>query len=458
VAFVIGILIMVVGLAVSIALHELGHLYPAKRFGVRVGQYMIGFGPTLWSRKYGETEYGVKAIPLGGYISMAGMYPPSAGLATSDGASATSSAGSTAVSERARDGRAGGGFFATMVQDAQTANDQTLHGADDDRVFYKLAVWKRIVIMLGGPTMNLLLAVVLFAILFSGIGVKTATTTIGSVSECVIPAGTQRTTCQSSDPASPAAQAGLRAGDEIVSVGGEPVSTFAEVSSIVRDAPNEDLTFVIRRDGQTQTLIVTPMLATRDKTDASGVPIKNADGTTQTTKVGFVGVSPQLQYVRQPIWQGPAAAAQNVGAVAGIVWQMPVKVYQTAETLVTGGQRDPNGPLSIVGAGVLAGEVASSDAPVLDRAAGMLGLLASLNIALFVFNLIPLLPLDGGHVAIALWDGARRSWAKLFHRPPPPQVDAAKLVPVTYVVVIALIVMGAVLIIADLVNPVSIFG
>jgi membrane-associated protease RseP (regulator of RpoE activity) len=452
VAFVIGILLMVVGLAVSIALHELGHLLPAKRFGVRVGQYMIGFGPTLWSRRKGETEYGVKAIPLGGYISMAGMYPPSPALARAG------SAGAVTEGQRGRDGRAGGGFFATMVQDAQTANDETLQGADDERVFYKLPVWKRIVIMLGGPTMNLLLAIVLFAILFSGIGVKTATTTIGSVSECVIPAGTSRTACESSDPASPAAQAGLRAGDEVVSVDGKAVATFAEMSAIVRDAPNQQLTFVIRRDGQTQTLTVTPMLATRDKTDATGAPIKNADGTTQTTQVGFVGVSPQLQYVRQPIWEGPAAAAQNIGQVAGIVWQMPVKVYETAQTLVTGGQRDPNGPLSIVGAGVLAGEVASSDAPVMDRVAGMLGLLASLNIALFVFNLIPLLPLDGGHVAIALWDGARRAWAKLFHRPPPRQVDAAKLVPITYVVVVALIVMGAVLIIADLVNPISLFG
>src|SRR5688572_19209888 len=103
---------MVVGLAVSIALHELGHLWPAKKFGVRVGQYMIGFGPTLWSRRIGETEYGVKAVPLGGYISMAGMYPPS-------------------PQAESRAGRAGGGFFATMVQDARDANDETLHAGDD---------------------------------------------------------------------------------------------------------------------------------------------------------------------------------------------------------------------------------------------------------------------------------------------------------------------------------------
>ncbi len=179
IAFVIGVVLLVVGLAVSIALHELGHLLPAKKFGVRVGQYMIGFGPTLWSRRRGETEYGFKAIPLGGYISMAGMYPPSPTLRRKNGTVGTGH----------RTGRAGGGFFATMVQDARTANDETLLSEDDDRVFYRLPVWQRVVIMLGGPVMNLLLAIVLFAILLSGIGVQTATTTVQSVSECVIPVG-----------------------------------------------------------------------------------------------------------------------------------------------------------------------------------------------------------------------------------------------------------------------------
>ena len=441
IAFLIGILVMVVGLAVSIALHELGHLLPAKRFGVRVGQYMIGFGPTVWSRRRGETEYGFKAIPLGGYISMAGMYPPSPRLRK------PAQVGASAVgAESGRTGRAGGGFFATMVQDAQTANDDTLHGADDQRVFYRLPIWKRVVIMLGGPVMNLLLAIVLFTIIFSGIGVQTATTTVAALSECVPAAGA--TECTAADPPAPSVAAGIEPGDVIVSVDGTAVATFAEASAIIRTSPGQQLPIVVERDGEQLTLTATPATIEGQVTDA--------DGTTTTQEIGFVGIRPEIEYVRQPIWAGAATAIDNVGAVAGIIWQLPMKVYDAAVSVITDQPRDPNGPLSVVGAGIIAGEVSASDAPVINRVSAMLGLLASLNIALFVFNLIPLLPLDGGHIAVALWEGLKRVWAKLFRRPPPKPVDATKLVPVTFVVVAALLIMGGVLILADIFNPISI--
>ncbi|QCQ15527.1 M50 family metallopeptidase [Microbacterium sp. RG1] len=425
-AFVIGVVVLIVGLAVSIALHEIGHLVPAKAFGVRVGQYMIGFGPTLFSRRRGETEYGIKLLPLGGYISMAGMYPPAPAL--EEDASTPGRAARRRVSSR---------FFGTLVQDARDANAETLIGAED-RTFYRLPVYKRVIIMLGGPFMNLLLAIVLFTILFSGFGVQTATTTVSSLSECV-PTSSTSQECASS-PA-PAAQVGLEPGDTIVSIDGQAVADFTAATALIQASPGRAMSFVIDRDGTQRTVTITP--AAVPKTDDPN------------TEIGFIGVRPTGALVAQPLWAGPQAAIENVGAVAGIIVKLPVMVAETASTLVTGAERDPNGPLSVVGAGVIAGEMASSSSPIVNRVAGIVGLLGSLNIALFVFNLVPLLPLDGGHVVVALWDGIKRWWARIGHRPAPRPVDATKLVPLTFVVVAALAVMGGVLILADLINPLS---
>jgi membrane-associated protease RseP (regulator of RpoE activity) len=437
-AFILGVVVLVVGLAVSIALHEIGHLVPAKAFGVRVGQYMIGFGPTLWSRRYGETEYGVKAIPLGGYISMAGMYPASPGVERP-----------AAAAVGAKTGRAGGGFFATMVQDARAANDETIEGADDRRTFSALPVWKRVVIMLGGPLMNLVFAVVLFAVVFSGLGVQVATTTVASVSECVVPADAGRTDCAPTDPTAPAAAAGVQPGDVIVSVAGTPVSSFDEATAIIQASPGRSIPLVVERDGVEQTLRMTPVEATRE--------VVGENGQLETRAVGFAGIGAQQAQERQPLWAGPEAALQQVGTVAGVMVQLPVRVYETAADLFTGQERDPNGPMSVVGAGRLAGEIAAVDAPLDSRVAALLSLLAALNVMLFVFNLIPLLPLDGGHIVIALWDGVKRAWARVRGRAAPAPVDAARLVPLTFVVVVLLIGMGGILILADVFNPLALF-
>ncbi|MGM7666167.1 M50 family metallopeptidase [Microbacterium sp. A93] len=430
--YVAGILFMLVGLGLSIGLHEIGHLVPAKLFGVRVGQYMIGFGPRLWSKRIGETEYGFKVLPVGGFISMSGMYPAS-------------------------EGKQVRGLFRTLVQDARSANDETIAEGAESRVFYRLPVWKRIIVMLGGPLMNLILAIIIFTVLASGIGLQQGTTTIASVTECVLPAGTTQSECEPSDPASPAAEAGILPGDVLVSIDGMPVSNFAEATAIVQAAPGETLDMVVSREGDDVALTITPIAAERSLTDASGQPVLDGDGEQVVAEVGYVGMGAQMGFVPQPIGTGVEMAGENTARVANLIVQLPVKLWDVGVSLVTGTERDPNGPLSVVGVGRLAGEVAATDAPVLNRFVVLLSLLGSLNIALFVFNLIPLLPLDGGHIAVALWDGIRRAWAKLFRRPPPAPVDATRLVPLTVVVAVVLIAMGALLMIADVVNPVNLF-
>ncbi|CAN5191660.1 site-2 protease family protein [soil metagenome] len=435
--YVLGVVLIVIGLALSIALHEIGHLVPAKKFGVKVGQYMVGFGPTLWSKKLGETEYGIKAIPLGGYISMAGMYPPA-----KPGAKART---------------ASTGFLDTLVQDARTQSADSVKPGDENRVFYKLPTWKRIIIMLGGPTMNLLIAIVLYGVVLCGFGIAQPSTTIGSVSRCVLAADSNQTACSSDDPIAPAAAAGVKPGDKMISVDGVAVTGWNQATQIIRDNPGETIDLVVERDSKNVTLQLTPLLTERPVTDANGAVVTNADGSTQTHEVGFVGIGYATEVVQQPVTAVLPAVGDNIVAVAKIIVTLPQRLVQVGQAAFGGDERDPNGPISVVGVGRLAGEITSLDTlPVADRASTIIGMLAGLNVALFVFNLIPLLPLDGGHVAGALWESIRRRIAKLFNRPDPGPVDIAKLIPLTLAIVTILGASSALLIYADIVNPVSI--
>jgi len=437
--YVLGILVVVVGLALSIGLHEVGHLLPAKLFGVKVGQYMIGFGPTLFSRRYGETEYGFKAIPMGGYISMAGMYPPAKDGSAPERYSST-------------------GFFQTLVQDARTASAQTVTVGQEERVFYKLAVWKRIVIMLGGPAMNLLIGIVLYAVLLMGFGAPQVSTTVGSVSECVVSqTDAAAAECGPDDTQAPGAAAGLLPGDRLVSLDGTAITDWDQATAIIRDSAGDDLGMVVERDGENVALTSVPLLTERYVYDAGGDIVTDSDGNSVTENVGFLGIGPASEMVRQPVTAVLPAVGDNIGRVGHMILNLPARLVDVVDAAFGTEERDPNGPISVVGVGRLAGEISSLDTiPIVDKVSGLIGLLASLNIALFVFNLVPLMPLDGGHVAGALWEGIRRFFAKLFGRKDPGPVDIAKLVPLTLVVVVLLGSMSALLIYADLVKPISI--
>ncbi|ATG52575.1 zinc metalloprotease [Brachybacterium vulturis] len=443
--FLLGILVIAVGLAVSIALHEVGHLVPAKLFGVRVTQYMVGFGPTVLSRTRGETEYGIKAIPLGGFIRMIGMYPPHKGEPPG-----TIREDSTGLLQQI-----------TELSEEAKQYESSLYGPGDaHRTFVALAVPKKLVVMLGGPLMNLLISVLLMVVLVSGIGLPAVTPTVQTVSECVVPADAPAdVSCEGREPA-PALAAGIRPGDTLTEIDGQEIHSWQDVTTSVRASQERTVEIVVERDGELIPLEATMVIDDRPVLDEDGAAVRDAEGNLVTEQVGFLGVSGTPDLVPQSPAIVPEMAWSAFTRTGELVLTLPVRLWEVGQAAFGTAERDPNGPLGVVGVSRLAGEVAAAEQPgfeLREKVGTMISMLASLNMALFVFNLVPLLPLDGGHVAGALYEGARRLLARLRGRPDPGPVDMSRMLPVTNAVALVFILMTVLLLYADIVEPITFF-
>ena len=413
----------------SIALHEVGHLLPGKLFNVKTTEYFVGFGRTLWSRRRGETEYGVKAVPVGGYTRLVGMFPPAKDRPDQ-------------VREYST------GPFRALADNARAAEWSTIKPEDSGRLFYQKPFWQKLIIMASGPAMNILLAFLILLGVAATYGVYRSQLTISKVQECIVVVNAPDKTCAGKPP-TPAAESGIQPGDKVVAFNGIAVSSWDDVSRLIRANLDHQAVVTVERNGERIDLkpVNTVITGVPDRYDPS-----------KRVAAGFFGVEPEVIRERG----GPVA-------VVGDMWQMtkqtvvalayfPAKVFYTAYNLVTGQPRDVYGPMSSVGASRAAGEIASTDQ--IDAAAKLASLftvLGAVNLFVALFNFVPLLPLDGGHIAAAFYEAVRRAIARLFGRPDPGPVDTAKLLPVAYVVGAVILISGVVLILADIIDPIRLF-
>ena len=448
--YVLGVLIFFGAILTSIGLHELGHMIPAKAFGGKVTQYFVGFGPTVWSKQVGETEYGVKAIPLGGYVKIVGMLPPAAEeLVDSVEVDADGN-------EVHRVRKSNTGLFTQLISDARSAEWELIGPEDTDRLFYKMPWWKKVTVMAGGPTVNLLIAFFLFWSVFALHGVEgervvdAGAPVIDSVSECLVPYGEEDRACTAADPKTPAYAIGLRPGDRITEFNGTAITGWEQLRELIRTNADGDAVITYQRGDE--------VVTGRTSTTVQARPDVDAPDSETLTQVGFLGVTPTSTV---PVTKGgPLFTLEQMGTMTvdtvQAIGTLPVKVYGVGKAIVGVEERAADSPVSIVGGGRFAGESTSSDQlSVGDKVLFLVVLVAGFNLFIGLFNFVPLLPLDGGHIASALWEAMRRGLARVRRRPDPGYVDAAKLLPVAYVVAGVMLVMGLVLIVGDLVAPVA---
>ena len=401
-AYLLGVFLFALGIAVTIALHEAGHMFTARAFGMRVRRYFIGFGPTVWSVRRGHTQYGIAALPFGGFCDIAGM----------------------------------------------TAQDPVTHDEAPHAMINK-PWWQRVIVLSGGVAMNLIVG---FLILY-GVAVTSGipnpyadtTPTVGQVA-CVSDQVDAETLADCTG-AGPAGEAGIEVGDRILAIDGEELSDFYALRDAVLERPGDTLTLTVERDGATSEVDVTVASVTR----------LNAQG--QEIQAGAIGVTnaPIVDAVKQ---FGPVEA---VGATATFTGQLldatvegllsfPAKIPGVVASIF-GAERDVEGPMSVVGASRVGGELVERS--LWDMFWMML---ASLNFFLALFNLVPLPPLDGGHIAVVLYEKVRDFFRRLRGLGPGGPANYEKLMPVTYAMAAVLLTVGMIVIVADVVNPVRLFG
>jgi membrane-associated protease RseP (regulator of RpoE activity) len=393
----LGWLIFLFALLFSVMLHESGHFVTAKKFGMKCTRYFIGFGPTVWSTWRGETEYGVKALPVGGFVKITGM---------------------------------------TSLEDVDPE--------DEPRSFRRAPAWQRIIVLAAGSFMHFILAFGLIFGLALGIGVENDNTTqLGTVATCVPPseqALSNGAACTAKDAKSPAELAGLKVGDSVTSFNGRKVSNWNQLFNVLKDAkPGEAVTLTVVRDRHPLTLH-TRLAAV--KGHAGGYL-----GIAPTTVFQSVGPVGAFNYAGSGFSQVITGSAS---ALAELPKAVPTLFAKDRSSTAAGNVS------SVVGAARETGQAVAANVGWQYKVSFVLLLIASLNIFVGVFNLLPLLPMDGGHIAVVIWERIKAWLARLRGRADPGLVDYRKLIPVSFSIFVVLVFFGMMLILADIVNPVNI--
>jgi membrane-associated protease RseP (regulator of RpoE activity) len=400
-SFVLGVVLFAVGIGICIAFHEAGHMWTARAFGMRVRRYFIGFGPTVFSFRRGDTEYGLKAIPAGGFCDIAGM----------------------------------------TAMDAVTVEEAP-------RAFFRKPTWQRVVVLSAGSAMHFIIGILLLYVLAVTAGLPTSGAVVGEIA-CASPSQDRITgampPCGVGDRR-PAQDAGLRPGDHITAVAGTPTPEWTDVVSAIRTRTGPT-PITIDRDGATRDVTVDVLPVQR-----LAIGSKANDPDNRLESVGAIGIAPMLDAVYGPVAAVPATldyTGTMFVQTGKALTQFPERIPSVIAA-IGGAEPDLNRPISVVGASSLGGQAAEKGLWAL-----FVMLLAVLNFFVGVFNLLPLLPLDGGHIAVNLYERARDMIRNRMGKAKMPPVDYTKLLPVTYVFVLVLGAVSLLTITADIVNPLS---